>query len=291
MIEKLVEKWAPLHNESFALRHYTLMNEEDNPHFVMLRMHDEYEITFLENCSGKRFIGNSMENFSDGDLFIIGPRLQHGIRPDKGSAGSCTTLHFHGDTYGPAFFNMPECEPIQQLLVEAEMGVAFNSDTGCEARKYFARLLEAGGFERILAFLDLMNFLATRTFRRQLSSRVYAPVVNQKDYDTVNLAYQFIINRFRDEKISLEDISSHLNMSPATFCRYFKKHFRKTFTAFLNEVRVGHACKLLQSTDRNIAEVAYSSGYRQLTHFNRQFKRIIGCTPRQYRGELAFSRG
>lgn len=290
MVKKLVEKWIPHHSQSFTYKTYPIESCPDSPDQFMLRMHDECEITLLEGCSGKRFVGNSIENFSDGDLFLIGPRLQHGIQVDEGCMGTGITIHFQSGSFGQHFFQMPECSPIRQLLSDANMGVAFSQASTEVAKEHLARIRQSTGFARILAFFSLLDYLACSAERRKLSSRVFAPVVNQKDYDTVNLAYQFIISRFRDENITLDDISNHLNMSSATFCRYFKKHFRKTFTSFLNEIRVGHACKLLQDTDRSIAEIAYSSGYRQLTHFNRQFKRIVGRTPKQYRSELAYQR-
>ncbi len=288
MVKKLVEKWVRMQHHSFIVKRYPISYDEPNNQQMVLRQHDELEITMLLGCNGKRCVGNTIESFSHVDLFMLGPRLQHSTRVDDGEAGEAYTLHFLPETFGTAFFDLPECAPIARLFTDAHMGLAFEKFDVNRVRDHFEHLGCATGFDRVLSFLNLLDYLANVPQRRKLSSRVFAPIENKKDYDTVNLAYGYIVTHFKDDHITLEDISKHLNMSSATFCRYFKKHFHKTFTAFLNEVRIGHACKLLQDTEQNVAEIAYGSGYRQLTHFNRQFKRLMGRTPKQYRDELQY---
>ena len=290
MVKKLVEKWAPAPHQSFTYYTYPMGDCPEKPDESVLRVHDEYEITFIDNCSGTRYIGNSIEKFTHCDLFLIGPRLQHRVQLPEGKRGRGTTIHFLERSFGQGFWVLPECGAIRQLLEDAAMGVAFPRKALPEARRYFRKLATATGFARMLILFQFLEFMATCSGRRQLCSHAFAPVVHRKDHAMVNRAYEYIMSRFREERIALADIAEHLSMSPATFCRYFKKHFKMTFTAFLNEVRVGHACKLLQDTEYNIAEVAFSSGYRQLTHFNRQFKRVTKLTPKEYRKQLAYTR-
>lgn len=251
-----------------------------------MRSHEEYEISVLVGCSGKRFVGNTIENFSEGDLFLIGPHVLHTVQPDNYERGNVITLRFMKEVFGTPFFDLPENKQIASLLHEAQRGVAFASADVPHFYRKLQELTSLSGFERMIAFFQLLQLLATNPRRRVLSSRGFVPVVNQKDYEMVNKTYEYIINRFADHQITLDEISAYANMSPTSFCRYFKKHFRKTFTNFLNEMRVGHACKLLQQTEKTVAEIGFASGYNQLTHFNRQFKRLTGYTPKQYRREL-----
>lgn len=251
-----------------------------------MRTHEEYEISVIVGCSGKRFVGNTIENFSDSDLFLIGPHVLHAVQPDSYERGNVITLRFIKEVFGTAFFDLPENKQIANLLHEAQRGVAFASTDIPSFHRKIQELTELSGFDRMIAFFQLLQLLAINQQRRVLSSRGFAPVTNRKDYEIVNKTYEYIINRFADHHITLDEISAYANMSPTTFCRYFKKHFCKTFTNFLNEVRVGHACKLLQQTDKAVAEIAFASGYNQLTHFNRQFKRIMGYSPKEYRHQL-----
>ncbi len=286
MMKTLVEKWTPPNESSFFSRRYTVKRDFVPSPEILMRTHEEYEISVIVECSGKRFVGNTIENFSDNDLFLIGPHVLHAVQPDNYERGNVITLRFLKEVFGTVFFDLPENQQIANLLYEAQRGVAFASTDIPFFHRKMQELTDLSGFERMIAFFQLLQFMATNKQRRVLSSRGFAPVVNRKDHEIVNKTYEYIINRFADHHITLDEISSYANMSPTTFCRYFKKHFCKTFTNFLNEVRVGHACKLLQQTDKTVAEIAFASGYNQLTHFNRQFKRIIGYSPKEYRHQL-----
>lgn len=251
-----------------------------------MRTHEEYEVSALLGCSGKRFVGNTIENFSEGDLFLIGPHVPHTVQPDDYRRGSVITLRFLRESFGAGFFDLPENERVAGLLHAAQRGVAFAPADVPSFYRKLQRIDNLVGFERMIAFFRLLQQLALNKQWRILSSRGFSSVTNRKDYEAVNKIYEYIINRFADHRITLDEISAYVSMSPTTFCGYFKKHFHKTFTGFLNEVRVGHACKLLQETDKHVAEIAFASGYNQLTHFNRQFKRIMGYSPKEYRCQL-----
>ncbi len=285
-MKTLIEKWTTSSNRSFNIKTYEISKLTGEPQEVVMRMHDEYEVTFLVGCSGKRFMGNRIENFSNGDFFIIGPRVPHSIQLDEGQSGYGITIHFLDSAFGSGFFELPENNKICELLQDAKLGVTFAQRDVAHQQKKVKKMMQLQPFERMLLLFKLLNELSQITDRHLLSSRGFTPVLNRKEYELVNKTYAYIINRFEDQTISLDKISAYLSMSPATFCRYFKKHFHKTFSSFLNEVRVGHACKLLQETNKNISEIAFCSGYNQLSNFNRQFKRNIGYSPKEYRNEL-----
>ncbi|WKN44868.1 AraC family transcriptional regulator [Tunicatimonas pelagia] len=285
-MKTLIEKWTPPNQSSFISKQYKVKTGFARSAEIAMRTHEEYEISVLMGCSGKRIVGNTIENFSENDLFLIGPNVPHAVQPDNYKLGKVITLHFLRNSFGGDFFDLPENGKIADLLKEAQRGVAFaETDIPFFYRK-MQKIDRLRGFERVMAFFRLLHTMALNEQRRVLSSRGFAPVANQQTYQVVNKIYEYIINRFADQHISLDEISAQANMSSAGFCRFFKKHFSKTFTSFLNEVRVGHACKLIQQTDHTIAEIAFASGYNQLTHFNRQFKRVVGYSPRAYRNEL-----
>ena len=72
-------------------------------------------------------------------------------------------------------------------------------------------------------------------------------------------------------------------MSNTTFCLLFKKMFRMTFKEYLLKVRIGYACQLLIEDVLSIAEIAYESGFQNISNFNRQFKRIKVITPKEFK--------
>jgi AraC-like DNA-binding protein len=72
-------------------------------------------------------------------------------------------------------------------------------------------------------------------------------------------------------------------MSEAAFCRYFKRNTHKTFSQFVNEIRISHATRLLMGKENNITDICYTCGFDNVSYFNRQFKIHQGITPREYR--------
>lgn len=285
-MKTLIEKWNSCLEQSFNIKTYPILSQIKERQQVIMRMHDNYEVTFLVGCSGKRFIGNTIENFSNGDFFIIGPRVPHSIQLDEGQSGYGITIHFLKSAFSEGFFDLPENVKISGLLNDAKLGVTFNQCDVAHYKKKVKSMLQLEPFERMITLFKFLNNLANIEQRHFLSSWGFTPVINQNEYELVNKIFAYIINRFENQAISLDEISAYVNMSPATFCRYFKKHFHKTFSSFLNEVRVGHACKLIQDTNMNISEIAFCSGYNQLSNFNRQFKRNIGYSPKDYRHAL-----
>ena len=91
------------------------------------------------------------------------------------------------------------------------------------------------------------------------------------------------VNKHYTEKLSLEEVATHVGFSREYFCRFFKQHMGITFLRYLNEVRISHAGRLLMNTDMSISEVMSESGFTNQTIFNRLFKEIYGMTPRQAR--------
>jgi len=71
-------------------------------------------------------------------------------------------------------------------------------------------------------------------------------------------------------------------MNPSAFSRYFKRVNRKTLSKYINEIRIGYACKKLKEGDLTITQICYESGYNSLSNFNKQFKNITGKTPSEY---------
>jgi AraC-like DNA-binding protein len=84
-------------------------------------------------------------------------------------------------------------------------------------------------------------------------------------------------------KIYNEEVAQVANLSTEAFCRYFKTRTMKTYTTFLNEVRVSQASRLLiNNRDKSISEICFETGFSNISNFNRVFKRITGKTPSQY---------
>jgi AraC-like DNA-binding protein len=95
------------------------------------------------------------------------------------------------------------------------------------------------------------------------------------------------INEHQREDISLGQVAKAVNTSTFYFCKMFKKVTGINFTDYVSRVRIENAKNLLLNPNLRVSEIAYEVGFQSLTHFNRVFKKIIGQSPTEYRGQLA----
>lgn len=88
----------------------------------------------------------------------------------------------------------------------------------------------------------------------------------------------------KDETVSLKELAERVHLSPCHFCKVFKKQTGLTFTEYRTRQRVEQAKQLLLDPQHRIAEAAFAAGFNSIPYFNRAFRRIVGCSPTEYRG-------
>lgn len=94
-------------------------------------------------------------------------------------------------------------------------------------------------------------------------------------------ALEFMESSYNTQ-ITLEEMSQSVNMSPKYFCRFFQEMTHRTPVDYLNYYRIERACYQLLTTDQSITEVAYNSGFNDLSYFIKTFKKYKGTTPKKY---------
>ncbi|MDR1801015.1 MAG: AraC family transcriptional regulator [Lachnospiraceae bacterium] len=82
--------------------------------------------------------------------------------------------------------------------------------------------------------------------------------------------------------VTLEELAASVKMSPKYFCRFFKEMTHRTPMDYLNNYRVERACFQLITTNSSITDVAYATGFNDLSYFIKTFKRYKGTTPKKY---------
>ena len=125
-----------------------------------------------------------------------------------------------------------------------------------------------------------LRMIAFSSKQEYLSRESLIGLINEGQDQKMNLIYKYIMANFK-EQISIDDLASEVNMTKTSFCRFFKKRTKKSFVQYVNEIRIGYACKLLYTESYNISETAYESGFENISNFNKQFLKIKKRTPSQ----------
>ena len=267
-------------NGSFLFRQFTLPYFDAPYHF-----HPEFELTLILKSEGKRFVGNQVADFKEGDLVLLGSNVPHCWKNDGiGNENSARSIvvQFKEDFLGEGFFNNPETLPIRNLLDKAKSGILISGKTRDRVAREMIFLLTVPPFQKLLGLLDLLNTIAISKDFEIIDNQPNRYDLSALDLDRINKVYAYVIGHYTQE-IHLETAAFLTNMTETAFCRYFKKITKKTFLDLVTEFRIKHACNLLHSTDKQVAEVCFESGFGNISHFNKQFKVVTGYSPLNYR--------
>lgn len=249
--------------------------------------HKEYELVLIDNNEGTRFIGDQVSHFKDGDLVLLGPNIPHLYRNSDAYyqkstlAAKSIFMHFTEDFLGESFFNIPEMRLVKRLLNRSSLGLdIFGKSNGWVQQKMIGMKNESPS-RRLLILLDILEFLSISKDLRPILSNGFT-AKDSYDTDRINIVLQFIMENYSSD-IYIVEIASKLNMSVPSFSRYFKHHTKKTFSNYVTEIRISHACRLLLENNYNISEICYQSGFDTLSNYYRHFKKYVGIIPKEYK--------
>jgi AraC-like DNA-binding protein len=254
--------------------------------------HAEIELIHIKKGEGTQFIGDSIKRFKAGDVILVGPNLPHYWRFDDvyyeentKAIADIRVAHFNENFWGPQFLELPENLCIKTVLEKARRGLQITGKTRQKVAELLEELQEIDGPQRIVLLIEALTQIANAKQLVPLSSMGFQPDLVDAEKDRINAIYEYSIRNFK-RKIQLEEIAEVANISPNSFCRYFKSRTRKTYSQFLIELRVGHACKLLIENNHCLKRLCYESGFNNFTSFHKYFKLITGKSPLVYQREF-----
>ncbi|GAB2766534.1 AraC family transcriptional regulator [Rhabdobacter roseus] len=252
--------------------------------------HPEYELTYIVQGQGQRFVGDQVEAFREGDLVLLGPNLAHCWRSDERyyqvpatHESESVVIQFSERFVQSALAGIPEFSALTPIFLSAQRGLCFRpSRNDHDAASALNQPPQSTPAEQVVLFLRLLLNLVQENTRRFLASEGYLPRPNQVETDRMQRILDYTMLHFK-ETISLSEIAAIAHLSEAAFCRYFRQRTRKSYVAYLNELRVGHARQLLVTTSEGVGQVALLCGFPNLSHFHRLFRRFTGYSPLRYR--------
>ncbi|RYU90488.1 AraC family transcriptional regulator [Mucilaginibacter terrigena] len=267
-----------------------IVQSEILPNFYPhLHRHAEVQITWIKEGQGTLIAGNSMHPFNNGEIYVLGKNLPHLFKSgpeyfddDSNLTVETLTIFFDPEGKMSALFSLPEMKVVQSFFEHWQCGFKIPKTVHSVFTTLIDKVEHTKGAYQMSVFIKMLHLISKIEGLQPLSSINYTQPLTDPEGMRIALVYNYIMHNF-NKALTLEDVAQQAHLTPNAFCRYFKKHTRTTFTAFVNKVRVNQACKLLMDGDYNsIADVAYSCGFTSLTNFNYVFKNVSGKSPRTY---------
>jgi len=233
-------------------------------------------------------VGDSIRNFSNGDVVLVGSNLPHFWQFDdiyfdneNPQPTDVYVVHFAKDFWGNSFLNLPENQELSRVIEQSKQGIQVTEKWKEIVARLIVKIIEAGGAHKIINLMEALLEIARSKEVNYLVSLGFQSDFQETERDRIQSIYNYTITNYR-KKIELAEIAGVARMSRNSFCKFFKSRTGKTYSLFTNEIRVGHACRLLIENKMNVKEICYECGFYNFVSFHKCFKDITGKTPLQY---------
>ncbi len=274
------ESLSSYQENSFIVRKF-----EEEAFASPYHFHPEYELTYIISGVGRRYVGTSMSDFFAGDFVLLGANLPHCWKTDTVNSkekSRSVVVQFQECFLGNEFFEKPELMCISQLLRKSENGIQFTGKTENYRGKMLQILDEKNCFKKLLFILDLLHELSRTKTYAVLEKQKTATELSAAQQQRIHTAMAYIIDNFKTQ-VSLAKAASLANMTPHSFCKYFKKVTRKTFMEAVTDFRIDYASQQLIQTGDSISQISFNSGFNDVSNFHKTFKSRRKLSPLNYR--------
>ena len=254
-----------------------------------LHFHEELELNFIQNAAGaKRVIGDHVEEIEDIEMVLVGSNLQHGWFTNKCESDNIKeiTIQFHRDLFEEKFLQRNQLTFIRTLFQRASRGVLFTRETALNILPRLNQLTQKTGFDSVLELMSILHDLSISRNFRTLSDASFNKENLSYNSRRIEKIMEHVNNNF-GQNITLSDAAKIAGMTEVSLSRFFKLRTGKTFIDTLNDVRLGHASRMLIETTQSVNEIAYKCGFNNMSNFNRIFKKKKDCTPKEFRNSYA----
>ena len=279
----LYQKLQPQEGSSFLIERYTSPYFESPWHF-----HEEFELVYCEQGFGKKFIGSVCSEYEEGDLYLLGSNLPHWFKADDSfyesihSKKPCSlVIQFREQFLGKEFFLSPEMNEMKHILDYSSRGLVIRGDHKNTIATIMQSMIHQNKFEKLSSLIYIFELLSKKTELRPLLLE-HSEKLNNKDLNKMSAVMEFTLQNYLED-IKVIEAANLLGYTEAAFCRYFKFRTRTSYMEFVNRLRLDHACDLLSKTNQTVLEICFNSGFRNLSNFNRQFRKYFGKNPKTFR--------
>lgn len=243
--------------------------------------HPEYELTYIVKGRGKRYIGDSYQDFDLGDLVLLFPMLAHTWVSETSYQDECEAIVVQfSNEFIETLFQYPEMSNIRGLFLRSKNGLHFN-ESNKKIILLLKELVEYKGVYAFTNFIKILHHLSDAT-SIQLSSDGFKLLKGNENQHRINKVLVYIQQNYA-RKVLIGQASDIVHLSESAFCKFFKRVTGRTFSDYVNEIRISKACELIIETDKPIEQIAYETGFESQTYFNRVFLRKKEISPKKFR--------
>jgi AraC-like DNA-binding protein len=264
---------------------FTIFSKVKKKFDFPLHYHEEYELNLILNARGaKRVIGGHIEVIEDMELAFIGPNLYHTWFTNQCQSEAITeiTIQFHKDLFDEKFLKRNQLSFLKAMLDRSHRGILFPPETVLALKDRILTLDKKNGFESVLELLSILHNLSISRNMKTLSDFSFSSEKFYYNSRRIEKVFQHINTNY-NKRVTLSEVARIANMPEASFSRFIKKRTGKTFIDSLNEIRLGHASRMLIESTATVSEIAYKCGFNNISNFNRIFKRKKLCIPKEFR--------
>lgn len=246
--------------------------------------HTECQLVHILSGSGTRIIGDSIEHFEEGDLAFVGPNVPHVWYSQSQSAheSMSVALYINPEAVSEKLEGLIDTKELRRFFKESERGISVCGVKKALITDILMQMPDQKNIALLASFMQILHYLLDPEELIWLNVPNLLSVYSGQVPGRVHKLMHFIQQNFKQE-ITLQQAASVSGLQIHSFCRFFKSLTNRTFSDFLNEVRIAFASKLLLQSDLPVTQIALECGYTNISYFNRCFKKINKISPKDYR--------
>ena len=264
---------------------FTIFSRVKKEFSFPLHYHEELELNLIINAKGaRRIVGDHIDCIDDLELVLVGPNLYHAwfTHQCKSEEIREVTIQWHKDLFDDKLLRRNQLSFIRSMVERSQKGILFSKDTTRALAPRILSLNQKNGFDSVLELLSILHDLSISRNMRTLSDVSFTNEHFTYNSRRIEKAFEYMNNNY-DKPVTLGEVAKLVNMTEVSFSRFIKKRTGNTFIDSLNEIRLGHASRMLIDTTHSIAEISYNCGFNNISNFNRIFKKKKTCTPKEFR--------
>ena len=256
---------------------------------VPMHWHSEFELNRILRGAGEFICGDERFTAKEGEVLLIPPNMLHAAYPLENHELVYQVLVFHPAMIGANTNDRCTIECIRPII---NGSVQVSNAIGPESPKYNEIKSSVDCiFSCVFGNLPQLDLLLKSELLRLFWLLDQTEISDSNDTsisytEIIRPALEYMMENLQ-ETITIDRLADLSHLSKSYFMSCFKKAVGMGAIEHLTHLRINAACDALSDTSKIISEIAFSCGYSNLSNFNRQFKQIMGCSPKEYRKRKA----